>query len=372
MNILLIATGFYPYIIQLALALQKKEELSHITLIVDDKVNPEMLSLLPSSIKVIRFENILYKSIRANSRMFLSLIKNIRKIKPEIIHIQSYGHSWFYLLKIFLLFRVKIINTIHDPIPHSGDLITLKSLKRLKSTKQIHDKLTSKAIVHGKILKKDLLITSKFRSKNIHVIPHGELSIYEKLKNNNSSINHNNYILFFGRIWAYKGLDIFIDAALKLLEKQPHITFMIAGKGEDIDKYISIIPNNRLNNFIIINDKIDDSQISHLFYSCNFTVLPYKDATQSGVIPVAFVLHKTVIATKVGSLTEVIEDQKNGLLVPPNDSEALYKSMDLLISDTNLKSKLEKGAYETSQGLLNWDLIADKTIHCYKEALCVE
>jgi glycosyltransferase involved in cell wall biosynthesis len=87
-------------------------------------------------------------------------------------------------------------------------------------------------------------------------------------------------------------------------------------------------------------------------------VLPYKDATQSGVVAAAYGAGRPVIASAVGGIPEVVIDGYNGLLVPPINPEALANAMEKLILSPELLDRLTQGAKATASGLMNWDRIA--------------
>jgi glycosyltransferase involved in cell wall biosynthesis len=88
-------------------------------------------------------------------------------------------------------------------------------------------------------------------------------------------------------------------------------------------------------------------------------VLPYHDATQSGVLAAAFAGHRYVIASDVGGLRDSVAHDHNGLRVPPSDSSALASVIRELINDEPRSRRLGRGAAETAQTQLDWNVIAD-------------
>jgi glycosyltransferase involved in cell wall biosynthesis len=91
-------------------------------------------------------------------------------------------------------------------------------------------------------------------------------------------------------------------------------------------------------------------------------VLPYDEATQSGIIPIAYSFRKPVIATRVGSIPEVI-DESTGILISPKNSEELSKAI-LSMFHKDLKEMGENG-YEKMKEIMDWDKIAEEI---YKKA----
>ena len=99
----------------------------------------------------------------------------------------------------------------------------------------------------------------------------------------------NEYMLFFGLVRAYKGLDLLLDAFGKVKDQLPNLQLIIAGEFyEDEDKYRTQIANNELTDRVILkNEFIADADLRKYFGAANLIVQPYKTATQSGVTQVA-------------------------------------------------------------------------------------
>ena len=96
-----------------------------------------------------------------------------------------------------------------------------------------------------------------------------------------------------------------------------------------------------------------------------FSVCPYKDATQSGVIQTAFSMNCPVIATNVGALPEAIDNEKTGLIVPPCNSTALSNALDLFLSDKMLLNKMRENINTLWRKEMGWDRILESYIKCY-------
>lgn len=128
------------------------------------------------------------------------------------------------------------------------------------------------------------------------------------------------YILFFGLIREYKGLDLLIDAIDHNYFKENKIKLLVAGEFySDVNQYEKLINDKLLNDLITINNKfIPNEDVSLYFSASDILVLPYKTATQSGVTQVGFYYNKPMLVTNVGGLGELI-DSKIGYVV---DSKA--------------------------------------------------
>jgi glycosyltransferase involved in cell wall biosynthesis len=134
----------------------------------------------------------------------------------------------------------------------------------------------------------------------------------------NLDIN-SNYVLFFGFIRAYKGLDLLLESfADERIKKYP-LKLLVAGEFyEDENPYIEIIKKNNLEDKILLfNDYIPDRKVNLFFSACDLVAQPYKTATQSGVTQIAYHFEKPMIVTNVGGLPEIVPHNRCGFVIEP-------------------------------------------------------
>ena len=127
------------------------------------------------------------------------------------------------------------------------------------------------------------------------------------------------YMLFFGLVRAYKGLDLLIEAfADERLRKYP-VKLIVAGEFYDDPKpYLEQIEKLGLRDYVIIENKyVSDADVRWYFNAADIVVQPYKSATQSGVTQIAYHFEKPMLVTNVGGLGEIIPDGKVGYVVEP-------------------------------------------------------
>lgn len=146
------------------------------------------------------------------------------------------------------------------------------------------------------------------------------------------------YMLFFGLVRAYKGLDLLLDAFGAVKDLLPDLQLIIAGEFyEDEDKYRAQIAANGLTDRVILrNAFIPDADLRKYFGAADLIVQPYKSATQSGVTQVAFHFEKPMLVTNVGGLGEVVHDGKMGYACAP-DPQAI--AADLVDYFTNRRQE---------------------------------
>lgn len=128
------------------------------------------------------------------------------------------------------------------------------------------------------------------------------------------------YVLFFGFIRGYKGLDILLDAFTDPRLAALNVKLLIAGEFYgDPQPYLDQIDKGQIRDRVVLcTDYIPDSEVNRYFSACDIVAQPYKTATQSGVTQIAFHFEKPMLVTNVGGLSEIVPDGKIGYVVEPN------------------------------------------------------
>jgi len=131
-------------------------------------------------------------------------------------------------------------------------------------------------------------------------------------------------ILFFGYIRPYKGLLVLVEAMPSILRLVP-LRLLVCGEFyEEREETLARIRELGLESSVTVADAfIPNEGVADAFCASDVAVLPYRSATQSGIVQVAYHYDKPVIATSVGGLPEVVLHGKTGFIVPPDDPKAL-------------------------------------------------
>ena len=131
-------------------------------------------------------------------------------------------------------------------------------------------------------------------------------------------------------IKPYKGLDLLVEAYKHLAGKCENFNLIIAGGG--YDENIRFFKAKR--NCAVINRFLTNEEMMKLNRLSTAILLPYRSASQSGIVLTSFMYGKPIVATKVGALVETVCDEINGLLVEPGDAEGFALAMLRLVEDT--------------------------------------
>jgi glycosyltransferase involved in cell wall biosynthesis len=153
-------------------------------------------------------------------------------------------------------------------------------------------------------------------------------------------------LLFHGRIHAYKGLDLLLDAMALLQNQGRQYALTIAGSG-DLTPYQAKL--EKLSNVSIHNYFISDAELLQTLESHDVSVLPYVEASQSAVAVDALWAALPAVATPVGALPKQFKHGVDALIIDTVDADALAKAIDKLCSDKQLYEALSLGAYNSYQ-----------------------
>ena len=243
--------------------------------------------------------------------------------------------------------------SVHDPISH-------------KKLSYVNDLLRYRLMFcsyKNILLMSDALLIpfcKKYRIRTARIY-FSRLSIYDFLQYYKETSNkYGEYMLFFGRIVPYKGVDNLIEAYLQSDERRRGVKLVIAGKGE-----IKHDKSRLTKDIIFINKYIDNNELANLIRHCQYVVLPYISATQSGCVMSAYAFNKPIIATKVGDLPKEVEDGKTGIICMPNDVNELQIAIDnmgkidLSEMSSNIQSKYAEG------GSYSWGAAAQSIFNAY-------
>jgi glycosyltransferase involved in cell wall biosynthesis len=320
--------GIGEYCVRLSNGIAQDQD-TRILLFLPSNEAGSYLHLLSDSVELQLFDRARLRQPFKQVQMVTRLVGQIRHFNPDVIHIQG-GHLWFNWALPMLRDRPLVL-TVHDVSMHPGDA------QALNTPQWVLDRASYRArerIVHAPQVKELLLQRLHIPSNTVHVIPHVLIGD-EAMDGHMQEDEH--LILFFGRLWEYKGLEYLIRAEPLITSRVPNARIAIAGQGEDFDHYRRMMVHPE--RFIIYNEYVSDEKRAELFRRASVVVLPYIEASQSGVIPIAYRCGKPVVATTVGGLPDMVEHGRTGYLVPPRDAKALADAIVLLLQDKELRGQ---------------------------------
>ena len=360
MKVALLHFCFYEYTVKLANALSQYVDL---TVIHPTELSVECQKVFDPRIKIFSFDKPRIRN-PDNIKSMSKMMDIIHKLQPDVLHVQETNDPW-YDLTLLLNEMPPLVTTIHDVFRHPGDK---DAVPGSEYTRRVGFYKSQQLIVHAHLLKDALIQQFHVPQARVCVLPHGELgSMYEKLATDKIVQREPYTILFYGRIWPYKGLKYLLEAMPLIAERIPEVKLVIAGRGENLAEYFPDGCDSK--RYEMLNRFIPSEDVAGLFQRSTAVILPYIEASQSGVAAVAFAMGTPVIASNVGGLAEMIKHEQDGLLVPPSDVTALADAIIRLLGDRQLQDKLQLAGLQRCENDLNWSNIAKQTVEIYEKSI---
>ncbi|BEV01824.1 glycosyltransferase family 4 protein [Novosphingobium olei] len=360
MRIALIATHHADYAASLAVALAERHD---VMLVLSRRnssrqIRPESLEWLRRRLTL----HIVPHHLAPLQPVIAALCaRHIARFRPDVVHVQEHPTRSMAQLARLLRGKLPFVTTVHDPLPHSGnDDKAARTFARAYATLRA---ASDRLIVHGESLVDDLAGTGPGRDR-IAVIPHGVLHFGRHGAALAPTAPDPRRLIFFGRMEAYKGLAELLDANDLWLAQGVPVQLLVAGAGPEATRLAARMA--AAPNITRMPGRIEQDELERLVAGSAAAVLPYRDATQSGVIASTYGAGRPVIATRVGALAEAVQD--GGLMVPAGDVPALAEAGRRLFEEPGLLQTLEQAVHARRTGDLSWADIARRTAELYAAA----
>jgi glycosyltransferase involved in cell wall biosynthesis len=278
--------------------------------------------------------------------------REVRRSRPDVVHLQeSIGTDLRLVLASGARPR-RFALTVHDPVRHPGE-------RKSKSGSFGNAALVRTAgliFVHAEALREELEEVARPRAP-IVVVPHGvEPAAPQPLPDRPA-------ILFFGRLGHYKGVDVLLDAMAEVWESLPEAMLTIAGDGE-LDDH----PALRDERVTLRREYLPDEELPALFAAARCVVLPYRQASQSGVGSLAKRYGRPLVVSDAGGLPELVADG-SGLTVTVEDPTALAEALIRILSDEQLCSRSAEAARRSAASSSDGGTVGAATLEAYREHL---
>lgn len=230
-------------------------------------------------------------------------------------------------------YKNKILFITENVVSHEANVVD-------KFLTKIGLSSASKFLALSGIVEKEVLQYSK--EKKIY---RSELPVYDCYKHNEQTeqkllkkeigFNEDSLVLlFFGYVRKYKGLDILIEAFPKILSANPNARLLIVGEFYDNpSEYLELIKKLKIEDKVkVINQFVPNEDVGKYYQCSDIVILPYRSATQSGILNVAYGFYKPVVVTDVGGLAEFVDESKTGFVVQPDSPDAIAEGVQKFLS----------------------------------------
>ncbi|HHJ18938.1 MAG TPA: glycosyltransferase [Gammaproteobacteria bacterium] len=266
--------------------------------------------------------------------------------RPDMVIIPWWTVFWapcfWYLARKFRKAGIEVVFFCHNVVEHeSAAWKTFLTRKVLKEGMRF--------VVHTREDKSNLLALLPYA--DVTIFPH---PIYEQFPEPRGVLKRRAglELLFFGFVRPYKGLDILIDAMRDLHDQDIYLT--IAGEfwGGEEETRREIVQSGLKDKIEIRSEYLPEQEVAELFHRADIVVLPYRTATGSGIVPLAYHYIKPVIVTQVGGLPDVVINGKTGFIIPPCSPESLVKIIKMISIENLLGMRSSISEFKEKMG---WD-----------------
>lgn len=354
--------GLYQHATQLvtALAATGRWEILFVT----SKENPAVLLPTHPAVHVLaldaphRFLPFLRATVK--HRLHQVLWNTVHEFHPDCVHVVD-AYPW-YLWWARRLSSFPLVVTVHDPTPHTGEYHS----RILSWTVEYLTSQAQKIIVHSASAARELSARTPLPAGRVVSIPLGGFEVFARWRT--GAQPEPGSLIFFGRILPYKGIDVLLQAFATLVREGVATSLTVAGEGNPTPYQHLVRPEMRAR-VRFENRYIPEEEVAGLIERHQVVVLPYREATQSAVVGLAFALGRPVVASDAGAIAELVVHEKTGLLVPPGDHVALARTLRRLLTDGGLWDSLVREASAMSATRLSWHRLIPQYEAVYRCAL---
>jgi glycosyltransferase involved in cell wall biosynthesis len=241
--------------------------------------------------------------------------------------------------------------TLHDPTVHPGDQHPGRAffaLERLMFTG------AGVTFTHGQALVDEIHESKPWLRGPIEIVPHG-VDILRP-----APLPAVPTLLFFGRISHYKGLDVLLAAMPQVWETAPTTRLVIAGHGDIAPSEVLADPR-----VTVHNRHVPESSVTDLYNDATAVVLPYRQASQSGVGSLAKSYGRASVVTNEGGLPELVADG-SGIVVPSEDAGALANALIEVVTEPGRAAAMGAAASASAQAEFSWKAVGQATLDAYR------
>lgn len=289
------------------------------------------------------------------------LIGAMVRFRPDVLHWQEpsgFIKAGFAAATVTLA-RCRTAITIHDPVPHAGrDSRVAARLMRLRRYARAR---VDRLFLHGPACAAQYqtgFLGTDVPDPRTRLTEHGVV-----LEGAPVPPPATFRAVMVGRMEAYKGLAILVEALELLAAQGRPVAVHVAGAGPEIERLHDRLV--ALPGVTVEAGFLAATRLIELIGASDGVLLPYTDASQSGVLATAFANRRFVIASAVGGIVDLVADRENGLLVPPGDAAALAAALTRVADDPAFRARLRDGAAHSAAECLRWDRIATALLADY-------
>jgi glycosyltransferase involved in cell wall biosynthesis len=296
---------------------------------------------------------------------WLRLVRFLRQEKPDVVFLGEIRFEFEYrFLKILKDSGLMLADIVHDvrtyDLSQGSDSIVQEDESHLQAYDRIYN-LFDVLFVHDRANRELFLELYTVPAKRVTEIPHGANEIMlemkpshtpEQLRAIHGATPDQPVVLFFGTLTKYKGVEDLINAFPEV-QRATGARLVVAGfpaKDIDVDELKATARAGGIADHVSwFLDYVPNEQVVPLMEMADIVAMPYRAITQSGILQIAYACGSPVVATRVGGLPDVIEHEKSGLQVEPENPDDLAQGLNRVINDRPMREAMGNRARELDE-----------------------
>ena len=317
-------------------------------------------------------------------REWYRLLRYLRRERPDIV---QFGDIRFPTdaagLCLLRLLGLRLADVCHNVFPFAASRGLVRGSGLVRWLFAAVYRQFELVFVHFEVNRRAFLEAYRLPPSRVAVIPHGNERLFEELRDPALTAAHlrsglglgleDRVVLFLGTLSRYKGTELLLEAFARVRPREPRARLVLAGfPAADFDWPAHQALARRLELEASVRYHlayVDSSAIAAWMQMAAVAVFPYRAVYQSGALHVAQTFGVPIVAAAVGAMPEVIEDERSGLLVPPENPEALAAALARVLADPALAARLGRQAREDALGPFSWEGVATVMLERYRRLL---
>ena len=311
----------------------------------------------------------------------------IRRLRPDVVQLGDIRFATDLVPIRALRKLVPVLGDVcHNIHPFSGGATSSGTFGISALERPLYDRAYRQfdaVFVHYGVNAKEFARTFPSSASSVVPIVHGNERIFEvlasadatpaRLRRDLGLAPSQRVVLFFGTLSLYKGLDLLLDAFVRITERFDDAVLVLAGypmSSFDPDAYLDEARRRGIAEKVrIIARYVAADEVRAWMELAGVTVFPYRSIYQSGALQLAQTFGAPIVATRVGAMPEVIRDGETGILVEPDRPDLLADAIVRVLDDRALAGRLGSAARADAAERFSWTSVARSVLETYENAL---
>lgn len=324
----------------------------------------------------------LFRAVRYYSE-WLRIVGLVRRLRPDIVQLGDIRFPFDLFPLLLLRGRAPILADIcHNVHPFAAGGRSAGMFDRSPFVRFFYRRiyrLFDVVFVHYERNRRELEKTFGVRQEHTGVIMHGNESIFEELRApafDGAALRRRlgvpeeaATVVFFGTLSRYKGTDVLLQA-FREVHHRTGARLILAGypfHDFDVDAHRRLAKDAGIGDAVTwVPEYVPSSEVAAWMEAADVMVFPYRDISQSGAIHVAQTFGVPIVASAIGAMQDVVEHERSGLLVPPENPPALAAAILRLLRDRELARRLGNAAAEDARSRFSWESNAAVMLERYE------